>query len=161
MPASSGYLHDGDMAEKRISIPLSKLSPKQLLLYNTRLLQKVVKLMTDLGSAVDELQNAVDGVAQRLLPEIANLEAALAAAQADDADAAQAAADAATAVANIRAEVDRLNALGTDPSTPVDTSTPPADPPEVEVPADPEAPVDETPAEPVMDPPAEEVPPAE
>lgn len=130
------------MAEKRISIPLSQLSPKQLLQYNTRLLQKAVKLMTDLGSAVADLQSAVDGVAQRLLPEIANLEAALAAAQADDADAAQAAADAAAAVANIRTEVDRLNALGTDPSTPVDTETPPADPPVVEVPADPEAPVD-------------------
>ena len=71
--------------------------------------------------------------------EIAALEEALAAAQADDADAAQAAADAEAAVANIRTEVDRLNALGTDPSTPVDTETPPAEPPEVEVPADPNA----------------------
>jgi ABC-type transporter Mla subunit MlaD len=133
------------MAEKRVSIPLSQLSTKQLLLYNTRLLEKVLTKMTELGTAVEDLQNAVDGVAQRLLPEISNLEAALAAAQADDADAAQAAADANQAVANIRAEVDRLNALGTDPSTPVDTSTPPADPPPVEVPADPSdpsAPVD-------------------
>jgi len=141
------------MAEKRISISLSDLSPKQLLQYNTRLLQKVLKTMTDLGSAVADLQAAVDGVAQRLLPHIADLEAALAAAQADDADAAQAQADAAAAVANIRTEVDRLNALGTDPSTPVDVETPPADPPVVEVPADPSAPVDEAPVE---EPPAEE-----
>jgi erythromycin esterase-like protein len=99
------------------------------------------KKMSELAQSVVDLQSAVDGVAQRLLPEIAALEEALAAAQADDADAAAAAADAAAAVANIRTEVDRLNALGTDPSTPVDTETPPAEPPPVEVPADPNAPV--------------------
>lgn len=123
-----------------VRVPLSKLSLKQILIYNTRLLTKVAKAMTDLSQSVDDLKSAVDGVAQRLLPEIASLEEALAAAQADDADAAQAAADAEAAVANIRTEVDRLNALGTDPSTPVDTETPPVDPPEVEVPADPDAP---------------------
>jgi hypothetical protein len=129
------------MAEVTIRIPLSKLSPRQIMLYNTQLLTKVLKTMTELGGAVADLQAAVDGVAQRLLPEIASLEEALAAAQADDADAAQAAADAAAAVANIRAEVDRLNALGTDPSTPVDTEVEPVEPPPVEVPADPNAPV--------------------
>jgi hypothetical protein len=129
------------MAEMMVRVPLSKLSLKQILIYNTRLLTKVAKAMTDLSQSVDDLKSAVDGVAQRLLPEIASLEEALAAAQADDADAAQAAADAEAAVANIRTEVDRLNALGTDPSTPVDTETPPVDPPEVEVPADPDAPV--------------------
>jgi predicted alpha-1,6-mannanase (GH76 family) len=136
------------MAEKSVRIPLSQLSDHQLLLYNTRLLEKVAKQMTELGVAVQDLQTAVDGVAQRLLPEIASLEAALASAQADDATAAQVAADASAAVANIRTEVDRLNALGTDPSTPVDTSTPPADPPPVEVPADPEAPAGDTPVDP-------------
>jgi len=137
------------MAAKRVSISTTELSSEQLLLHVViPTLNRMEKLMTELGAAVTDLQSAVDGVAQRLLPEIANLEAALAAAQADDADAAQAAADAAAAVANIRTEVDRLNALGTDPSTPVDTETPPADPPPVEVPADPEAPVDETPVDP-------------
>jgi len=121
---------------------MTELTAEQLLLHVViPSLNRLEKKMTDLGTAVADLQSAVDGVAQRLLPEIANLEAALAAAQADDADAAAAAADAATAVANIRTEVDRLNALGTDPSTPVDTETPPVEPPPVEVPADPNAPV--------------------
>ena len=130
-----------------VSVPLDQLTARQLLINLTRLLQKqqvtlnrLDSLMTDLSQSVDDLKNAVDGVAQRLLPEIAALEDALAAAQADDADAATIAADAQAAVANIRTEVDRLNALGTDPSTPVDTDTPPAEPPPVEVPADPDAP---------------------
>jgi hypothetical protein len=100
------------MDEKSIRIPLSRLSPRQLLLYNTSLLQKVVAKMTELGGAVEDLQSAVDGVAQRLLPKIADLENALSAAQADDADAAAAAADAQAAVAAIRQEVDALNASG-------------------------------------------------
>lgn len=122
-----------------VRLPLSELSARQLLQYNTQLLIEMRNLMSDLSQSVDDLQSAVDGVAQRLLPEIAALEEALAAAQADDADAAAIAADANAAVANIRTEVDRLNALGTDPSTPVDTETPATDPPEVEVPADPDA----------------------
>ena len=129
------------MAAKKVSIPLSELTSQQLLMYVViPKLNSMENKMSDLSASVDDLKNAVDGVAQRLLPEIAALEEALAAAQADDADAAQAAADAEAAVANIRTEVDRLNALGTDPSTPVDTETPPAEPPEVEVPADPDAP---------------------
>jgi hypothetical protein len=137
------------MAAKRtVSVPTTELTAEQLLLHVViPTLNRLEKKMTELGAAVTDLQSAVDGVAQRLLPEIANLEAALAAAQADDATAAAAAADAQAAITNIRTEVDRLNALGTDPSTPVDTSTPPADPPPVEVPADPEAPpVEEPPA---------------
>jgi hypothetical protein len=131
------------MAAKRtVSLPTTELSAEQLLLHVViPTLNRLEKKMSELGVAVTDLQSAVDGVAQRLLPEIAALEDALAAAQADDADAAAAAADAAAAVANIRTEVDRLNALGTDPSTPVDTETPPAEPPPVEVPADPNAPV--------------------
>src|SRR3954467_1467351 len=130
------------MARRRsASIPLDEMTSRQLLL-NVVIptLTRLENKMSDLGTAVTDLQSAVDGVAQRLLPEIASLEAALAAAQADDADAAAAAADASAAVANIRTEVDRLNALGSDPSTPVDTETPPAEPPAVEVPADPDAP---------------------
>jgi ABC-type transporter Mla subunit MlaD len=129
------------MAAKKVSIPLTELTEQQLLLYVVLpQLNKMESKMTDLSASVDDLKNAVDGVAQRLLPEIAALEDALAAAQADDATAASVAADAQAAVQNIRTEVDRLNALGTDPSTPVDTETPPAEPPPVEVPADPDAP---------------------
>ena len=129
------------MAAKKVTLQLDELTDRQLLLHVViPTLNALEKKMTDLSSSVDDLKNAVDGVAQRLLPEIAALEDALAAAQADDADAAAAQADAEAAVANIRNEVDRLNALGTDPSTPVDTETPPAEPPEVEVPADPNAP---------------------
>ena len=131
------------MAAKRTtSLPTTELTAEQLLLHVViPTLNRLEKKMTELSAAVTDLQSAVDGVAQRLLPEIAALEEALAAAQADDADAAAAAADATAAIANIRTEVDRLNALGTDPSTPVDTETPPAEPPVVEVPADPNAPV--------------------
>lgn len=129
------------MAAKRVSVQLDELTTRQLLLHVViPKLTSLEKLMSDLGTAVADLQSAVDGVAQRLLPEIAALEDALAAAQSDDADAAAAAADAAAAVANIRTEVDRLNALGSDPTTPVDPEAPPVEPPPVEVPADPNAP---------------------
>lgn len=128
-------------ARKRVSIPLDELTERQLLLYVVApTLTSMEKKMSDLSASVDDLRGAVDGVAQRLLPKIADLEAALAAAQADDADAAAAAADAQAAVQAIRAEVDALNALGADPSTPVDPDAPPVEPPPVEVPADPNAP---------------------
>lgn len=129
------------MARRTVSLPLTELTSRQLLLYVVvPTLTSLEKKMSELGIAVTDLQGAVDGVAQRLLPKIADLEAALAAAQADDADAAAAAADANAAVAAIRAEVDALNALGSDPSTPVDTTTDPVDPPPIETPADPDAP---------------------
>jgi hypothetical protein len=128
-------------AKKRVSLPLDEMTDRQLLLHVViPALNALEKKMSDLGTAVADLQSAVDGVAQRLLPEIAALEDALAAAQSDDADAAAAAADAAAAVANIRTEVDRLNALGSDPTTPVDPEAPPVEPPVVETPADPNAP---------------------
>lgn len=143
------------MAVKRVSISLDELTDRQLLLHVViPTLKKLEKFMSDLGTAVADLQAAVDGVAQRLLPKVADLEAALAAAQADDATAEQARIDAEAAVAAIRAEVDALNALGTDPSTPVDTEAPPVEPPVVEVPADPEA----APADPAADAPVEEPP---
>lgn len=132
------------MAAKRtVSLPTTELTAEQLLLHVViPTLNRLEQKMTDLSQSVDDLKGAVDGVAQRLLPQIATLEDALAAAQADDATAASVAADAQAAVANIRTEVDRLNALGTDPSTPVDTTGTPADPPPVEVPADPAATTD-------------------
>jgi hypothetical protein len=87
-------------------------------------MERHVAALTD---SIDALKSAVDGVAQRLLPKLTALEEALAAAQADDADAAALLADAETAAAAIRVEVDRLNALGADPTTPVDESAPDAD----------------------------------
>lgn len=91
--------------------------------------------MSALTETVTALQGAVDGVAQRLLPQLATLETQLADALADDAEAA-------AAVVAIRTEVDRLNALGGEPSTPVDTAAPDAATvPEVEVVSEPEAPV--------------------
>jgi hypothetical protein len=104
-------------------------------------------LMSDLTASVDALRGAVDGVAQRLLPRLVELEAALAAAQADDADAAALLAQAETAAAAIRTEVDRLNALGAEPATPVNEAAPNADTvPDVQVPAEAED-ADEAPAD--------------
>jgi len=65
-------------------------------------------------------------------------------------------------VAAIRAEVDALNALGSDPSTPVDPDAPPVEPPPIEVPADPsegtDVPVDGAGDGTVEEPPAPEEP---
>lgn len=83
--------------------------------------------VANLSEAVEELKASVDGVAQRLLPKIEAAEAALAtahqqleAALADDEAAAALFAEAEAAVASIRTETDRLNALGADPSTPIE-----------------------------------------
>ena len=95
--------------------------------------------MSELTKSVDALKEAVDGVAQRQLIKLAALETALTAAQADDANAAAALADATAATASIRIEVDRLNALGASPSTPVDPAAPQAEVvPEVEVVSEPQ-----------------------
>lgn len=94
--------------------------------------------MSNLTENVQALKGAVDGVAQRLLPKVAALETALAAAQADDANAATVLAEAVAAAVDIRTEVDRLNALGAAPSTPVDPAAPDAGTvPEVEVVSEP------------------------
>lgn len=90
-------------------------------------LERLETRMSELTASVDTLKSAVDGVAQRLLPQITALEEALAAAQADDADAAALFAEAEAATAAIRTEVDRLNALGANPETPVDESGPDVD----------------------------------
>lgn len=129
---------------RSLTIPLGEATDHQLLLHLVHqqeillaAIQEVEETVAELGSSVEDLKAAVDGVAQRLLPKISALEDALTAAQADDATAAAAMEEANRAAADIRTEVDRLNALGADPSTPVDTSAPPVEPPVVEVPADP------------------------
>lgn len=125
----TSFRQDVRMPDELTDELLADLSKRALLLLNTRLLLDLRNNMSDLDQAVDDLKAAVDGVAQRLLPKIQELEAALAEGDSDAAD----------AVAAIRAEVDALNALGTDPTTPVDTEATPVDPPEIEVPADPDA----------------------
>ena len=131
--------------QKHIRVAYADATDRQLLLHvvdrlislETQLLQ-MEKTMSDLSASVDALKGAVDGVAQRLLPQISVLEAALVAAQADDANAAVALADAVAASTAIRVEVDRLNALGASPATPVDPAAPNADVvPVVDVPSEP------------------------
>lgn len=123
-------------------------SAKQLMLavYESQLRMEL--MMSELSTAVTDLQNAVDGVAQRLLPKIEELEAAngtleeaLSAALADDAEAAAALEDAKAATAAIRAQVDELNGLGADPSTPVDSGAHPDNTLPNEIPVEGEPPV--------------------
>lgn len=136
--------------EPRVPVAVRDLTDRQLLLHVLEMqhltLTKIDQLedrMTALTEATDALKAAIDGVAQRLLPKVAALESALASALSDDADAAAVLADAQAAAADIRTEVDRLNALGAEPSTPVDPApAEPVDPPEVEVPSEPEAPTE-------------------
>jgi predicted component of type VI protein secretion system len=110
-------------------------------------LNRLEEILSDLTESIDALKAAVDGVAQRMLPNVEALEAALAATQAqlavalaDDAAAAEVLADSNAATAAIRVEVDRLNALGTAPATPVDPD--PADPVDPPVVIDQPAPVE-------------------
>jgi len=133
--------------EDTVQVPIRELTERQLLRLMVAQQRTIIEnqrrmeeRMSDLTAAVDDLKGAVDGVAQRLLPKLRDLEAALADAQsrlsdalADDAEAAQVFADAQAAAQEIRTEVGRLNALGADPSTPVDTDTDPVEPPPVEV----------------------------
>ena len=144
-----------------ITIPLAHATEHQLLVETYQLvyamglrvdqinarLTSMEMQMSELTEATTALKAAVDGVAQRLLPLVQDLEAAnaslseaLTAAQADDAAAEAAMAEAKAATAAVRTEVDRLNALGSDPATPVDPEPEePVEPPTVEVPADPDA----------------------
>lgn len=134
---------------------LRDLTTRQMLREIMRTQQEILDQLSSTGGnvseldvAVEELQAAVDGVAQRLLPKIQELEAALT--EAEDAladaiasnDGAQEAIDAMHAAAgDIREEVGRLNALGADPSTPIDTDPEdPIEPPPVDVEPDPDAP---------------------
>lgn len=158
MPRNSVTLSDL-LGRISINLPPSKMDA---------VLKKLTKLeeqMSGLTESVDALKGAVDGVAQRLLPQVEALEAALSATQdklakalEDDAEAASVLADSNAATAAIRTEVDRLNALGAEPETPVETDpTDPVEPPVVDEPSTPvedtPAPADETPVlEPEIDP---------
>lgn len=100
--------------------------------------------MSELTAAVSELEAAVDGVAQRLLPQIDALEdanerlaAELEQAGLDDAAAAAVLEEVVTATAAIRAQADELNALGSS------TEEPPTEEPPVEEPPTEEPPVEE------------------
>lgn len=130
--------------DQSIPVAVSSATTKQLLIavlgrldnIDARL-EQVETRMSNLTENVQALKGAVDGVAQRLLPQIQTLKDALAAAQADDDVAAGVLADSIAAADALGVEVDRLNALGTDPSTPVDPDAPnEGDVPDVEVPAD-------------------------
>lgn len=144
-----------DMEDEDVTLKISELSEKQLLVLIARQQRQIIASnqrmearMSDLTAAVDDLKGAVDGVAQRLLPQIRDLEAALTDAEsrlstalADDEAAAEVFADAQAAAAAIRTEVGRLNALGAEPETPVDVDpSDPVDPPPVDVEPDPNAP---------------------
>jgi uncharacterized coiled-coil protein SlyX len=119
---------------KPLRIDPKDASAKQLLLavYESQL--RLEKTVSELSAAVADLKNSVDGVAERLLPLIENLEAnnanleqRLSDALADDAEAAAAFQEIKDATAEIRGQVDELNAMGNDPSTPVDPDQPHVD----------------------------------
>lgn len=143
------------MADASLRVPLAEATPEQMLRAIYRQNVRMEKRMSELSEAVTQLQGAVDGVAQRLLPQIdaleeanTSLQTALEAAQLDDADAAAALVEAQEAAAAIRAQVEELNTLGASPDTPIEEvpadQTTPAEP--VEVPAS--TPVEEPGAEP-------------
>ena len=165
-----------------VLIDVDKLSSRQLhhvvitmLETQALTLQRLDTFMTDLTASVASLQTAVDGVAVRFASQLVPLTEALATAQSaldalqvqDDADKAALAAalaDASTAADSINSDVSQLNALGADPSAPVepvpveelppvDTTTDPAptdgsvDPAPTDTPVDP-APTDTTTTDP-------------
>lgn len=138
------------MAEASLRVPLAEANAEQLLRAIYRQNVRMEKRMSELTAAVTELQGAVDGVAQRLLPQIDALEEAnatlrtqLEGALADDEAAAAAFAEAEQAVTGIRTAVQELNTLGASPDTPVEDvpaeDTAPAIP--VEVPTEEPQPV--------------------
>lgn len=115
-------------------LDLKDASERQILvaIYENQL--RLENAMSELSAVVADLKNSVDGVAERLLPLIenleannANLEARLADALADDEEAARLVQEVKDATAEIRGQVDELNALGNDPSTPVDPDQPHVD----------------------------------
>lgn len=112
----------------------SQATAQQLLLAVHESQLRLEKKMSELSTAVTELQGAVDGVAERLLPKIealesanATLESSLADALADDEAAAAAFEEAKQATADIRAQADELNSLGQNPETPIDPDAPHVD----------------------------------
>lgn len=119
-----------------IPVKIQDASPKQILIHIFNTVNRMEAIMAKATETLTAIQTAVDGVAQRLLPQLQNLKDALTAAQADDAEVS-------SALDAMMLEVDRLNALGADPASPVDPEAPNVDEvPEVQVPA--ELPPEET-----------------
>jgi peptidoglycan hydrolase CwlO-like protein len=112
----------------RVSLPLDQLTTRQLVLY---LIDTLEKQMADLNQSVAELEAAVDAINVRFATELQNLQhaldaanEALAAEELDDAakDAAlqEALAEASSAALAITNQVAELNAIGAEPTTPVE-----------------------------------------
>ena len=112
----------------RVSLPLDQLTTRQLVLY---LIDTLEKQMADLDKSVSDLEAAVDNINVRFAGELQTLQTALAEAhqaladeELDDAAKDQALeealAQADSAAQRIRSQVDELNSIGADPSTPVD-----------------------------------------
>lgn len=127
---------DRDMmvAMARSKFALKDATERQILvaIYENQL--RLEKTVSELSAVVADLKNSVDGVAERLLPLIenleannANLEARLAEALADDEEAARLVQEVKDATAEIRGQVDELNSLGNSPETPVDPDQPHVD----------------------------------
>lgn len=142
------------MADAPLLVDPADASAEQLLLAVYRSTLRMETRMSELTAAVTELEQAVDGVAQRLLPQLDALEAAnerlaaeLEQAGLDDAAAAALLEEVNTATANIRSQAEELNSLGSS------TEEPPVDEPELpedpDVPAEPDFPPAE-PEEPVQ-----------
>lgn len=147
------------MADAPLLVDPADASPGQLLLAMYRTTLRLETRMSELTAAVSELEAAVDGVAQRLLPQIDALEAAnerLAAelhqAGLDDAEAAAVLEEVVAATAAIRAQADELNSLG---------ASNPEDPEDPEEPGDPGDPGDGTPEDVDPEDPVEPVEPVE
>ncbi len=159
------YYYELVTKRRNVSVPIRELTDRQLLLHlaetveeQTNATNRMEKQMATLKTAISDLQNAVDGVAVRLNGLVEPLRQSLVEYQErvsalELEDATQVAelerlgAEAQAAVDEIGAQVDELNALGADPSTPVEPE--PVDPEPT-----PEEPVDPAPApeEPVTDP---------
>lgn len=113
---------------KKLSIDARDATPKQLLVAIYQSMIRMEERMSALTDSVEALQSAIDGVAARLLPQLQALQA--------EKDALSA--EAQGAVDSIQSGIDELNALGTDPSTPVDPGNAGNEAPAVETQADPE-----------------------
>jgi peptidoglycan hydrolase CwlO-like protein len=112
----------------RVSLPLDQLTTRQLVLY---LIDTLEKQMSDLNQSVADLEAAVDSINVRFATELQTLQhaldaanEALAAEELDDAakDAAlqEALGEASAAALSIANQVAELNAIGAEPTTPVE-----------------------------------------
>src|SRR5688572_28746250 len=115
------------MAEASLRVPLAEVTAEQLLRAIYKQNVRMEERMSELTAAVTELQAAVDGVDQRLLPQIdaleeanATLRSSLETALADDEAAATAFDEAEAATQAIRGQVQELNTLGASPETPIE-----------------------------------------